>query len=122
MLGGAEALTIQVGVDAKKTGVIFLGITQRGEVCTVDSSVAKCTRSVRTWTSGHDFCESLVSRQSLVRCLSVANWFLLRDDFGDMFPYPTWCLARQWIHVHASVYGGFWKNFTCFPREGGLGG
>ena len=53
MLGGAEASKIDADVDAKKTGGMFLRITQNGEVCTVDASFAKFARAVRTWKSGH---------------------------------------------------------------------
>ena len=30
-------------------------------------------------------------------------------------------LLAVWVHAHASVYDGFWKNFTHFLDEGGLG-
>merc|ERR1719284_620058 len=51
--------------DTKKTGGMFLRITQNGEVCTVDASVAKFARAVRTWKSGHYFYEPLVSGSHL---------------------------------------------------------
>jgi hypothetical protein len=65
MLGSAEASKIQADVDTKKTGGMFLRITQNGEVCTVDASVAKFARAVRTWKSGHYFYEPLVSGSHL---------------------------------------------------------
>ena len=51
MLGSVEASKIEADVDTKKTGGMFLRITQNGEVCTVDASVAKFARAVRTWKS-----------------------------------------------------------------------
>jgi len=60
MLGSAEGKKIQADVDTKKTGGMYLGITQRGDICTVDASVAKFARSTRTWKSGHYFYEPLV--------------------------------------------------------------
>ena len=27
-----------------------------------------------------------------------------------VFPHSAQCVARQWIHVHASVYGGSWEK------------
>merc|ERR1719502_2362435 len=65
MLGGAEAAKIQADVDTKKTGGMYLRITQNGEVCTVDASVAKFARAMRTWKSGHYFYEPLVSGGNL---------------------------------------------------------
>ena len=44
---------------------MFLRITQNGEVCTVDASVAKFARVVRTGKSGHYFNEPLVSGSHL---------------------------------------------------------
>merc|ERR1712137_572085 len=65
MMGGAEAEKIKADVDTKKTGGMYLRITQNGDVCTVDASVAKFARAMRTWKSGHYFYEPLVSGGNL---------------------------------------------------------
>ena len=98
MLGSAEASKIQADVDTKKTGGMFLRITQNGEVCTVDASVAKFARVSRTWKPGHYFYEPLESDSYLfgVWLLPEEYWkigFLLGDAFKKMFPHPARCLA-----------------------------
>ena len=60
LLGTAEASKIRADVDATRTGGMFFRITQYGEVCTVDASVAQFARAVRTWKSGHYFYEHFV--------------------------------------------------------------
>ena len=55
---------------------------------------------------------------------SVYEAFWKRGFFWEMTsrlsPYSALSLGRQWIHVGFSLCG-FWKNFTRFLREGGLG-
>ena len=41
-------------------------------------------------------------------------------DFMKMFSFTALCLVRLAVQVPASVYGGIWKNFPLFLREGGL--
>ena len=50
------------------------------------------------------------------------NWHGLGDGVTEMFPYSALCLARWWIHVHASVHGGSWDFSNIFQRKGELGG
>jgi len=45
---------------------MYLRISQRNDVCTVDASVAKFARAKRTWKSGHYFYEPLVSGGNLL--------------------------------------------------------
>ena len=98
-----------------------------GAVCTVQASVAQFAVLPCAWKPGHYFYEPLESDSYLfgVWLLPEEYWkigFLLGDAFKQMFPHPAQCLARQWIHVQASVCRGyFWKNFAPILREGGLG-
>jgi len=66
LLGAAEAGKIEADTDVKKTGGMFLRITQDGEDATVDASVAKFARGLRHWRSGHYFYEPLVSGGNLL--------------------------------------------------------
>ena len=52
---------------------------------------------------------------SLSGCL-VFLW----EMTSGLSPYSALSLGRQWIHVGFSLCG-FWKSFTRFLREGGLG-
>merc|ERR1719220_1006181 len=66
MLGAAEANKIQADTDHEKTGGMYLRISQFGDQCTVDASIAKYARAKRTWRSGHYFYEPLVSGGNLL--------------------------------------------------------
>ena len=46
--------------DHKKADGVYLLVSQHGDTCTVDASVAKYTHDMYTWRSGHYFCEPLV--------------------------------------------------------------
>merc|ERR1712214_199136 len=66
MLGQAEARKIMADTDHEKTGGMYLRINQFSDTCTVDASVAKYARAKRTWRSGHNFYEPLVSGGNLL--------------------------------------------------------
>jgi len=66
MLGASEAKKIMADTDHEKTGGMYLRITQFGDQCTVDASIAKYARAKRTWRSGHYFYEPLVSGGNLM--------------------------------------------------------
>ena len=50
------------------------------------------------------------------RLRNTGSWEM---NSGKLFPQSARCLVRQLIH--ASIYGRFWKSFTHFLHEGGLG-
>ena len=53
-------------------------------------------------------------------CLwNTENWNSSEElvEYRKMFPYPVHCLARQWIHVRASVLRGFWMNFALLYKK-----
>nr|AAV35378.1 luciferase [Alexandrium tamarense] len=66
MLGASESKKILSDTDHEKTGGMYLRISQFGNQCTVDASIAKYARAKRTWRSGHYFYEPLVSGGNLL--------------------------------------------------------
>jgi len=107
MLGGAEAKKIQADVDTKKTGGMYLRITQRGDVCTVDASVAKFARANRTWKSGHYFYEPLVSGSHLFGVWILPEEYLKVGFFYEMTSGNCFRIQRK----------AFWDSGYLFMRQ-----
>lgn len=107
MLGDAEGKKINADVDAKKTGGMYLRITQRGEVCTVDASVAKFARANRTWKSGHYFYEPLVSGSHLFGVWVLPEEFLKVGFFYEMTSGNCFRIQRR----------AFWDSGYLFMRQ-----
>merc|ERR1712157_176854 len=107
MLGASEAKKIQADVDTKKTGGMYLRITQRGDVCTVDASVAKFARANRTWKSGHYFYEPLVSGSHLFGVWILPEEFLKVGFFYEMTSGNCFRIQRR----------AFWDSGYLFMRQ-----
>jgi len=107
MLGDAEGKKIKADVDSKKTGGMYLRITQRGDVCTVDASVAKFARANRTWKSGHYFYEPLVSGSHLFGVWILPEEFLKVGFFYEMTSGNCFRIQRR----------AFWDSGYLFMRQ-----
>ena len=84
-----------------KESAMFGGISQSIAKCV---SVYRIAHAVFTWTCGHYFYVSPGSGghffRRLRRCLRSTG----KLSFSEVFLYPTQCVVRQWIHIHASVH------------------
>jgi len=107
MLGNAEAKKIQADVEAKKTGGMYLRITQKGDVCTVDASVAKFARASRTWKSGHYFYEPLVCGTHLLGVWVLPEEYLKIGFFYEMTSGNCFRIQRK----------AFWDSGYLFMRQ-----
>ena len=95
---------------------VFLRITQNGEVCTVDASVAKFARAVRTWKSVHYFYESLVSHSLPEEYRTIGFFLEMTSGKCVRIQRSTW-FDSGYMFMRQSVYG----EFRTFLSQGGLG-